>query len=57
MAIFPDEKIVTIFGGSKCTEGSQEYSDAHRVGELLAKTLSGEIAEPDVPITELATPR
>jgi uncharacterized protein (TIGR00730 family) len=37
VAIFPDEKIVTIFGGSKCTEGSQEYSDAHRVGELLAE--------------------
>src|SRR5438045_364233 len=31
-----DEKIVTIFGGSKCLESDLEYSEAHRVGELLA---------------------
>ncbi|HEX5702185.1 MAG TPA: LOG family protein [Pyrinomonadaceae bacterium] len=30
------ERIVTIFGGSKCGEGSPEYAEAHRVGELLA---------------------
>jgi uncharacterized protein (TIGR00730 family) len=30
------ERIVTIFGGSKCGEGSSEYAEAHRVGELLA---------------------
>lgn len=32
-----DEKIVTIFGGSKCTEDSPEYGDAFRLGELLAR--------------------
>src|SRR5262245_33359089 len=32
-----DEKIVTIFGGSKCGEQSAEYAQAHRVGELLAE--------------------
>src|SRR2546421_13036480 len=31
-----NEKIVTIFGGSKCREGDPEYSQALRVGELLA---------------------
>lgn len=30
------ERIVTIFGGSKCGEDSSEYREAHRVGELLA---------------------
>lgn len=30
------EKIVTIFGGSKCTEGSAEYAQARLVGQLLA---------------------
>jgi len=30
------EKIVTIFGGSKCSEASLEYFQALRVGELLA---------------------
>ena len=30
------ERIVTIFGGSKCREGDPEYTDALRVGELLA---------------------
>src|SRR5207248_11438254 len=30
------ERIVTIFGGSKCREGDPEYSEALRVGELLA---------------------
>ena len=31
------ERIVTIFGGSKCGEESTEYAEAHRVGELLAE--------------------
>src|SRR5438876_9579802 len=30
------EKIVTIFGGSKCCETDAEYQEAHRVGEMLA---------------------
>ena len=30
------ERIVTIFGGSKCREGDDAYSQALRVGELLA---------------------
>lgn len=30
------ERIVTIFGGSKCCESDIEYQQAHRVGELLA---------------------
>jgi uncharacterized protein (TIGR00725 family) len=30
------DKIVTIFGGAKCVEGSEEYAQARRVGELLA---------------------
>ena len=31
------ERIVTIFGGSRCTEADAEYAQAHRVGELLAE--------------------
>ena len=31
------EKIVTIFGGSKCVEDSEEYNLARRVGQLLAE--------------------
>lgn len=31
------ERIVTIFGGSKCQEADTEYAQAHRVGELLAE--------------------
>ena len=31
------EKIVTIFGGSKCKEGSEEYAEALTVGRLLAE--------------------
>ena len=31
------EHIVTIFGGSRCTENDPEYSQARRVGELLAE--------------------
>jgi hypothetical protein len=31
------ERIVTIFGGAKCAEGSAEYREAHRAGELLAE--------------------
>ncbi len=31
------ERIVTIFGGSKCTETDPEYRQAYRAGELLAK--------------------
>lgn len=30
------ERIVTIFGGSKCSESDPEYQQALRVGELLA---------------------
>ena len=30
------DRVVTIFGGSKCGEGSAEYAEAHHVGELLA---------------------
>jgi uncharacterized protein (TIGR00725 family) len=30
------ERIVTIFGGSKCSESDLEYLQAMRVGELLA---------------------
>jgi len=32
-----NERIVTIFGGSKCDDTDAEYRDAHRVGELLAE--------------------
>ena len=31
-----EERIVTIFGGSKCREGDPEYAQALRVGALLA---------------------
>jgi uncharacterized protein (TIGR00730 family) len=31
------ERIVTIFGGSKCGEDSAEYAEARRVGQLLAE--------------------
>lgn len=35
---FPDsDKIVTIFGGSKCGEDSEEYTQAREVGSLLAE--------------------
>jgi len=33
----PKERIVTIFGGSKCVETDIEYAQAQRVGELLAQ--------------------
>lgn len=32
-----DEKIVTIFGGSKCTEDSAEYGEAMELGSRLAE--------------------
>jgi uncharacterized protein (TIGR00730 family) len=32
-----NERIVTIFGGSKCCDSDAEYHEAHRVGELLAE--------------------
>src|SRR3982750_1013538 len=32
------ERIVTIFGGSKCGEESEEYAQARRVGQLLAES-------------------
>jgi uncharacterized protein (TIGR00730 family) len=32
-----EERIVTIFGGSKCRESDPEYAQARRVGELLAQ--------------------
>jgi uncharacterized protein (TIGR00725 family) len=31
------ERIVTIFGGSKCSEESEEYAQARHVGQLLAE--------------------
>jgi uncharacterized protein (TIGR00725 family) len=31
------ERIVTIFGGSKCGEESEEYAQARRAGQLLAE--------------------
>jgi uncharacterized protein (TIGR00730 family) len=31
------EKIITIFGGSKCREGDPEYAEAMRVGAMLAE--------------------
>jgi len=31
------ERIVTIFGGAKCTEGDTEYLEAKRLGGLLAE--------------------
>lgn len=33
----PAERIVTIFGGSRCVEGDVEYGQARRVGQLLAE--------------------
>ena len=33
----PDEKIVTIFGGSKCSQDSPEYQDARDLGARLAE--------------------
>lgn len=33
----PNEKIVTIFGGSKCAESSPEYQDALHLGAKLAE--------------------
>jgi predicted Rossmann-fold nucleotide-binding protein len=35
--VFPDERIVTIFGGSKCTEDSAEYQEAKDLGGRLAR--------------------
>jgi len=32
-----EERIVTIFGGAKCTESDPEYAIARRVGQLLAE--------------------
>ena len=32
-----DDKIVTIFGGSKCSESSAEYTEARELGRLLAE--------------------
>jgi uncharacterized protein (TIGR00730 family) len=32
-----NERIVTIFGGSKCREPDPAYEQAHRVGQLLAE--------------------
>src|SRR5213079_2123197 len=32
-----NERIVTIFGGSKCGEKDLEYQQAYRVGQLLAE--------------------
>src|ERR671914_989817 len=32
-----ESRIVTIFGGSKCGEESEEYGQARRVGQLLAE--------------------
>lgn len=38
MSNLTDEKIVTIFGGSKCSENSNEYRQAKEVGARLAET-------------------
>ena len=32
-----EEKIVTIFGGSKCVENSAEYRQAYDIGRILAE--------------------
>jgi uncharacterized protein (TIGR00725 family) len=32
-----EERIVTIFGGSRCQEGSEEYRQAYEVGKKLAE--------------------
>ncbi len=37
MELNSKEKIVTIFGGSKCTENSFEYRQAKEIGERLAE--------------------
>ncbi len=37
MSDLSDERIVTIFGGSKCSPGSHEYDEAEKLGSLLAK--------------------
>lgn len=37
MALPDSDKIVTIFGGSKCREDSEEYTQAREVGSLLAE--------------------
>lgn len=37
MNIQPSEKIVTIFGGSKCSEDSTEYREAKLLGGMLAE--------------------
>jgi hypothetical protein len=36
MASEVPERIVTIFGGAKCSENDPEYAQARRVGQLLA---------------------
>ena len=36
MSSEPTERIVTIFGGAKCSELEPEYEQARRVGQLLA---------------------
>jgi hypothetical protein len=33
-----EERIVTIFGGSKCREGDEEYEQARLIGRLLAES-------------------
>lgn len=35
--VMTEEKIVTIFGGSRCKEGFPEYEQARKVGQLLAE--------------------
>jgi uncharacterized protein (TIGR00725 family) len=35
-SVNPNERIITIFGGSKCREGDPEYAQAMQVGEMLA---------------------
>jgi uncharacterized protein (TIGR00725 family) len=32
-----EERIVTIFGGSKCSEGFPEYEQARKIGQILAE--------------------
>ena len=36
--MYEGEKIVTIFGGSKCQEGDFAYEHARRIGQLLAES-------------------
>lgn len=38
MTISSDEKIITIFGGSKCGDSSPEYLEAKALGGLLAES-------------------